>query len=172
MKNLRITLLSSILFSLVLLTPAFAHCPLCAAATGATVMVTRAYGIDDLAVGTFMGGFVLSTSLWFDRIIKKRNKGSQYIPMQALILTLFGLLFTLFTYYWANLMGPFLPTLFGLNKLFLGTVVGTVVAFSGFELHKLIRRNMQRSLIPFQGIFLTLLSLVIVNIGFYLVNWI
>ena len=172
MRSLRITLLSSILFSLVLLTPAFAHCPLCTAATGAAVLVTRSYGIDDLAVGTFMGGFVLSTSLWSDRILKKRNKGSQYIPLQGLILTLFGLLFTLITFYWANLMGPLLPTLYGLNKLFLGTLVGTAVAFSGFELHKLIRNNMQRSIIPFQGIVLTLLSLIVVNIGFYLVNWV
>ena len=72
-------------------------------------MVTRYYGIDDLAVGTFIGGFVLSTSFWFDRILKKRNKGSTYIPLQTTILIVLGVVSTVLTFVIANLTGPANP---------------------------------------------------------------
>ena len=163
-------MLSFILTLSILLIPTFAHCPLCTVATGTAIAVTRYYGIDDLAVGTFIGGFILSTSLWFDRILKKRNKG-EFIQMQGLFLTLLGLFFTILSYLWLNLSGPLASSLFGINKLFLGTIVGTLVTFSAFELHKIIRKNMQKSLIPFQGIVFTLISLVLINAGFYLVGW-
>ena len=91
--------------------------------------------------------------------------------MQGLFLTLLGLFFTILSYLWLNLSGPLASSLFGINKLFLGTIVGTLVTFSAFELHKIIRKNMQKSLIPFQGIVFTLISLVLINAGFYLVGW-
>ena len=168
MKNF---LFSFALFSLTLLTPAFAHCPLCTAATGAAVAATRFYGVDDLAVGVFIGGFILSTSFWFDRILRKRNKNNEYIPLQGIVLTLSGLVLTILTFVWGNLVGSDLPSLFGINKLILGTVVGTVVAFGAFEFHKILRSNLNKNIIPYQGIVFTLFSLILVNIGFYFAGW-
>jgi magnesium-transporting ATPase (P-type) len=150
---------------------AHAHCPLCTAATGAAVAVTRFYGVDDLAVGVFIGGFVLSTSFWFDKILRKRNRGNTYIPLQNIIITILGLVFTILSFIWANLTGPLASSLFGINKLILGTVIGTVVSFSAFEFHKFARKRFERNFIPFQGIVLTLLSLVLINLGFYTAGW-
>jgi uncharacterized membrane protein len=168
---MKIALLSFILFFIIFSGIVHAHCPLCTAATGAAVAVTRLYGIDDLAVGLFIGGFILSTTFWFDRVLKKRNKGTEYIPLQIIILIFLGLVSTFLSFYWANLLGPSASTLFGMSKLILGTIIGIAVSFSAFEFHKFIRRKFERSFIPFQGIVLTLLSLTLVGLGFYVVGW-
>ena len=78
--------------------PAFAHCPLCTAATGGFLIVARAAGVSDLIIGTLAGGFAVSTALWFHNWLKKRNKGKTHLPMQAVILTLFSLLATVLTF--------------------------------------------------------------------------
>ncbi len=171
MINMKIALLSSIIFFIIFSGIVHAHCPLCTAATGAAVAVTRFYGIDDLVIGLFIGGFILSTTFWFDRVLRKRNRGAEYIPLQTIILISLGLVSTFLSFYWASLLDPSAPTLLGINRLILGTIIGTAVSFSAFEFHKFIRRRFGRSFIPFQGIVFTLLSLTLVGLGFYAVGW-
>ena len=50
--------------------------------------------IDDVIVGTFIGGFVVSTAFWLNRIIKKRNKGKDYLPFQSTIIILISFVST------------------------------------------------------------------------------
>ena len=57
-----------------------AHCPLCTGATIVGVGITRSFGLDDSIVGVFVGGMIISTALWFNNVLKKRNIGTKGRP--------------------------------------------------------------------------------------------
>lgn len=162
--------LSSILFSLVLYTGiALAHCPLCTAAAGAAVAITRWYGVDDLVVGSFIGAFVISTGLWFNNILKRRNKGKDYLPFQSVILVLLSLISTIISF---SLGGITTNSyfIFGIDKLIMGTLLGSGMTWLAFWFSKFLRKNMGRTLIPFQSIILTFAFLSLMNLSFYFVG--
>ncbi len=148
-----------------------AHCPLCAAATAGGVGVTRFLGVDDTVVGTFIGGFVVSTGLWFNKWIRKKKSGKDFLPYQATIILLASLAFTVLTFYMAGLLGKDSSyLLFGVDKLVLGTVAGTAISLAAFALHKRIRAVKGRSFFPYQGIILTIGALTLTALTFYLVT--
>ena len=64
------------LLSIIMIIPSvMAHCPLCTAATIVGVGVTRSLGWDDSIVGIFVGAMIVSSVLWLNNILKKRNIG-------------------------------------------------------------------------------------------------
>ncbi len=87
--------LGALMGSLAAVTPVFAHCPLCSAATGSLLVAARAAGVSDLAFGTFAGAFTVSTALWAHNWLKKRNRGKSHIPFQGIVLVLASLLLTM-----------------------------------------------------------------------------
>ena len=117
---------------------AFAHCPLCSAATGMAVAATRAYGLDDLIVGLFVGSFVVSTALWMNNFALKRKKGKEYLPNQKAILIIFSLMTMLVTFYFAGLL-DMKYRIFGIDKIFFGTIAGTLMTLFSFQMHKKLR---------------------------------
>lgn len=154
-------------------TPALAHCPLCAAATAGGVAATRVLGVDDTVTGTFVGGFVVSTGLWFNNWLKKKRNGAEFLPFQAAIVLLLSVALTILTFYMAKLIGTPDPAfmLLGVDKLVLGTIAGTAVALGAFALHKWIKAaNNGKVLMPFQGIIVTLLVLAATGAVFYFVT--
>lgn len=151
-------------------TPALAHCPLCAAATAGGVAATRILGVDDTVTGIFVGGFVVSTGLWFNNWLKKKKKGGEFLPLQAAIMVLLSVAFTILTFYMAKLIGSPDPAfmLLGIDKLVLGTLAGTAVTLGAFALHKWVKAiNGGKSIMPFQGIVMTLLCLSITGAVFF-----
>ena len=149
---------------------ALAHCPLCAAATAGGVAATRLLGVDDTVTGTFVGGFVVSTGLWFDNWLRKKKKGGEFLPFQTAIVLLLSVAFTILTFYMARLIGSPDPAfrMLGVDKLVLGTLVGTAVTLGAFELHKRVKAaNSGKALVPFQGIVFTLVLLAVTGTIFY-----
>lgn len=169
-------LLSGIFFFyfIVLIDPVSAHCPLCTAATGAAVATSRWLGFDDLVTGTFIGGLILSTSLWFNNILKKGNKGGEYIKFQSLILFAVTLASTTIGFYFLDIIGPENGfKLFGIDRILIGMTTGLVASITAFKLHEIARNvNSNKNYIPFQSIAILLLVLAFVSIGFYIVGWV
>ncbi len=156
--------------AVVLAKPVLAHCPLCAAATAGGVAATRLLGVDDSVSGTFVGGFVASTALWLDIWLKKKRNGRELLPYQSTIFVVASLALTFLTFYLAKLLGSPDPAyhMFGVDKLLVGTAAGTAVTVGAFALHKWIRKvRGGKSLMPFQGIVLTLLCLAITGAIFF-----
>ncbi len=151
-----------------------AHCPLCTIATGAAVAATRYFGVDDLIVGTFVGAFTISTALWISNWLLKRNKGEDYVFAQGHIIWILSLVSTIITFKMAGLLTPpsELFTLFGWSKLLLGTLAGSAITLASFWLSDYAKaRNNNKSIVPFQGIWLTLGLIGVANIVFYLLKW-
>jgi len=147
---------------------AWAHCPLCAAATGMAVATTRIYGIDDLVVGLFIGSFAVSTALWMNNVTAKKK---ELIPHQAGTFVLLSLVITLATLYFSGLL-DLQYRIFGMDRIFAGTIMGTAVTFASFEAHKKLRMlNGNKNFVLGQGIILPFLSVVILGIAVYLAGW-
>ena len=142
---------------------AFAHCPLCTAAVGTGLLVTRLYGVDDTVVGVWIGAFVVSTALWFGKLIERKYRR---LPLHDLILIISGLALTVVPLYYAGLMGME-SRLWGVNKLLLGILVGCLVAYSGISVSGKIKERRGKILFPFQTIAITLASLILVSFVFW-----
>lgn len=169
-----IFLLSFLFFASTFPVVSMAHCPLCTAATGAAVMAARWYGIDDLIVSTFVGGLIISTGYWMHNWMNKRTGGRGYIKFQLPILILISYVTVVFSLYFTGLLGSNVAkfTLFGIDKLFIGATVGSVVTIAAFTLHDALRRrNHNKNYIPFQAIVLAVAFLSITALSFYILGW-
>src|SRR3989338_3908168 len=87
------------LLSLIAILPGvMAHCPLCTAATIVGVGVTRSLGWDDSIVGVFVGAMIVSSALWVNNILKRRNiGGNAFLRISSITLAAFAL--TILSFY-------------------------------------------------------------------------
>jgi hypothetical protein len=152
---------ATIFMSLLLVSRAYAHCPLCTAAVGTGVAVTRFYGVDDTIVGTWIGAFIISTALWFNKALKKK-----YIKFQNFLVVVLALMATIVPFYFAGLINMQYK-LFGIDKLLLGILVGSFVTYFGTFLSDKIRKK--GFWFPFQTIAMVLILLILTSIIFWCV---
>lgn len=144
---------------------AYAHCPLCTAAVGAGVAVTRFYGVDDAIVGLFIGGFAISSALWFNRLLKKK-----YIPYQEIVISLLSVGLTIAGFYIGGLTSNIYQTIFGVDRLLFGVLAGGLITYIGLYLNHAVKKlNSDKILFPFQSIAFILILLSFTSILFFLV---
>ena len=145
------------LASLITITPGvMAHCPLCTAATIIGVGVTRSLGWDDSIVGIFVGAMILSSALWLNNTLKKRNiGGSPFLRVSSITLATFVL--TILSFYFAGLFGPANTyRIFGMEKIIFGTFSGAIVSFTAFFIsNKVKKKNNGKVLFSYQTMVLT-----------------
>lgn len=144
--------------------PTYAHCPLCTAAVGGGVAITRFYGLDDIIVGVWVGAFIVSTALWFVRALKR-----EYIPFQKVLITLITFVLTAVSFYYTGLLGDLRYRIFGVDKLLLGMVIGSIITYIMPAVSKKIKSLKGRALFPFQTIVMTLISLSLTSFVLWLV---
>jgi hypothetical protein len=162
MKKLNMLAIAA-LMSLVLVPAVYAHCPLCTAAVGGGVAVTRFYGVDDAIVGVWIGAFIASTALWFNRVLKKK-----FVPLQSYLVVLLALHLTVVPFYFAGLMEPS-HKLFGINKLLVGILSGVMVLYSGLYISSKLRNKKKKAFFPFQTMAVILALLSLASLLFWLV---
>ncbi len=155
-----------------------AHCPLCSAAAGAGVGIARFYGVDDSIVGLFLGAFVVSTALWFNKLLKKKIN----FPLQQFLLVMISFLLLAVPFYYSGLiinadMVRALPNsysilglgVFGIDKLLGGMIIGSSAIWFVFSLGDYMKKK-RGLLFPYQSISFMLLTLIILSGIFYLIT--
>jgi len=139
-----------------------AHCPLCTAATIIGVGVTRSLGWDDSIVGVFVGAMIVSSALWLNNILKKRNiGGSPFLRISSITLATFVL--TILSFYFAGLFGPANTyRILGMEKIIFGTFSGAIVSFmTFFTSNKIKKNNNGKVLFNYQTMVLTFVALLL-----------
>lgn len=151
MRKILLPLLFFTVYRLLSASTVNAQCPVCTVAVGGGVVLSRYLGIDDLAVGIWIGGFVLTFGLWMATYIKK-----VYIKGQAWLITAFLWITTVYSLKLANFIGNPTCKIHGHDKLLTGIEAGTVAFLLGLGLdavlRKLNKKNPGKALFPYQKV--------------------
>lgn len=144
----------------------FAFCPICTVAMGTGVGLCRYLGIDDLISGTWIGGFLMSLTLWIiDWLNKKKIK---FLFRKPLIL-IFLYALVIFPLAKMKIIGHPENKFFGIDKLLFGMISGSIVFLISFLLNNfVIKMNKEKVFFPFQKVAIPLVALIILSLIFYL----
>jgi hypothetical protein len=146
-----------------LATPVQAQCPVCIVTIGGSVLLSRYLGIDDLIIGIWAGGLVISLGLWTSTFIKKT-----FIKKQNWILTVILWITTVLGLKQAGFIGNPTCKIHGHDKLLTGIIAGTFafcLAYgSDFLLRKFNKKNPGKAFFPYQRVFLPVILLVIATL--------
>ncbi len=175
-KNKIIGILLIPIISLIGILPqVMAMCPFCTAATIIGIGISRELGLDDSIVGVFVGAMIISTALWINNLIVKRNvrrnkRGSNNF-LRALSLTVLMTLLTYITFYFVGLFGPANDyRIFGMEKITFGAISGGVVSLIAlFASNKIKKNNNGKVLFPYQSMAFTFALLLLNVLIFYLI---
>ncbi|MDR1361533.1 MAG: hypothetical protein LBJ18_04540 [Rickettsiales bacterium] len=137
------------------LLPFMAHavCPVCTVAVGAGLTFLELWGVDLVLGGIWAGGLTLIMVFWTAKWLNRRGVKSAIWYVLDFIVW-YGFFATV--YLLPNFrFGGDGNTLFGIDKLLLGTVIGTVVLYAAEKWNaKLIRENGGKSRFKFQKVIL------------------
>ncbi|MFA5886331.1 MAG: hypothetical protein WC863_00970 [Patescibacteria group bacterium] len=155
-----------LLFSLSAI-PAQAICPVCVVAVSAGLGLSEYLGIDDTIAGLWIGGLLVSMIIWtIDWLNKKgyRFGNSDWRDILVVILY-YGLTFWPL---WAqNLIGQPTNRLWGVDKLILGTALGSLVFLGAVIWYKKIKTRLGHAQFPFQKVAMPVAALIISSFIFY-----
>lgn len=162
------TYLAWLLFSVFLLPSSIrAVCPVCTVAVGAGLGISRWLGIDDVVTSLWIGGLLMSSSLWLASWIKNRPQISQkiFLPTFASIISMYLLVFIpLYLNGNLNLVGN---VLWGVDKIVFGTSLGTGLFLLAVATDKILRLfNQGKVFIYYQKVLIPLFYLLFASLIF------
>ncbi len=157
-----------------------AHCPLCTAGAVAGIGTARYLGVDDSIVGLFLGAFIVSTALWFNKwLVKKKVK----IPFQEVVLVLLSFALLAVPLYTAGIITNFemvksMPEhhsmlgmgIYGIDKLLFGMITGTLFVWGAFSFSDYLKKKKGKVLYPYQGLSFMFIILVVLSLTFWLIT--
>lgn len=151
--------------------PARAICPVCIVAVGAGLGLSEYLGIDDSIAGLWIGGLLVALSVW--TINYFNNKKWTWGNKNLRDLTIFLLYYVLTIWpLWAkNLIGPLGHRLFGIDKLILGIIVGSIFfALANWAYQGLKAKNNGHAYFPYQKVVMPVATLLILSFIFYFIT--
>lgn len=149
---------------LVLPLPVFAHCPLCTAGIGVVAVLAAWLGVSTLVIGVFIGALAVAIGFWIALLIRKT-----YVPAQKQILVLLSFFTTIlpiakfmpkYTSIYLPFVGDYGRT-FVLNEVMAGSVIGAILVLLAPTMSRFITRLRGGSTVPYQGVLVTMLSLIL-----------
>jgi len=152
-----------------------AHCPLCTIGAGAAAAGAVYLGVSPAIVAIFIGAFAMSVAMWTSTWLKNKFEHKKYlllksplviaavflstiIPIIPMLVVFKG--FNLFLY---GSYGSVLNNSYMLNISWITSLFGALIVFISPPLNKKIKSKREKQDIPFQGILLTLVLLLIIS---------
>lgn len=146
----------------VLAKPVLAVCPLCTVAVGSALGTSRFLGIDDTISSFWIGGLVVSSSLWLSAYLEKKEKLNRFSNPYFIVIIFYFLVLTPLWY--TGYIGISLNKLLGVDKILLGTAVGSVVFISSVYADKKVRMSKGGQLFNYQRVVFPLIGLFVVSV--------
>lgn len=145
-----------------------AICPVCTIAVGAGVGLSRWLGIDDMITGLWVGALTLSVSFWTLNWFLKKNikfRGDQIIVIVGYYLIIIVPL------YFTGIMGHTFNKIWGIDKLLVGIVFGSLVFYGSVAWYARIKaKNNNHAQFPFQKVAMPVGFLLIASAIFYFIT--
>ena len=156
------------LFLIFLSFPVFAICPVCTVAVGAGIGFAQWLHVDDSITGLWVGGFIVSLIVWSLSYLDKHNIR---FPGRGIAVTIFYYAITLLPLHSTGLMWHMLNKLWGVDKLILGVVLGSLVFFGGCAWYNYLKKhNHGHAYFPFQKVVMPMVPLIGLSIVFYYIT--
>lgn len=168
MKKIIIFAFTFFLLHSLTLNTAQAVCPVCTVAVVGGLGISRALGVDDTVTSVWIGGLILSSSFWVTDWLSKRPKYKKLANIWVIAVLLYGIV--LIPLYYAKMIGLPQNTLWGMDKILLGTAVGSLVFLKGVYLDKLERRKIGKQFFIYQRVVFPVLALTIASFIFYIIT--
>jgi hypothetical protein len=149
-----------------LLTPqtAFAVCPVCTVAVVAGLGLSRWLGFDDVISGIWIGGVLLSSSLWLASWLQKKYRRAHSIKYLSILVSSFIYLLVFIPLAWTDIIGHPFNRLWGVDKLVLGTIFGSAAFWAGTWLDKKIRKIRGKQLLKYQKVVFPVVLLLLLSV--------
>ncbi|MFA6171407.1 MAG: hypothetical protein WCW77_05535 [Patescibacteria group bacterium] len=156
------------LFGLLKASFAQAICPVCTVTVVAAMGLSRWLGVDDTIAGVWIGGLTVSLIYWtMDWLDGKKWRFPYDRP--AVIIGYYVLIY--FSLYYSNFVHLSGNKLWGIDKLLLGILSGSLVFWGAAWLyHYLKRRNDGHAYFPFQKVVMPVSALLILSAIFYFIT--
>jgi hypothetical protein len=139
--------------------PAFAVCPVCTVAVGSALGISRVLGIDDFVSSIWIGGLILSSSLWASDYLEKKENFKKY--SNPYLVSLIFYLFIFVPLLYTGIVGVPFNTLWGVDKIILGTMFGSAAFLLSIYLDKKVRKIKGKQLFSYQKVVFPLILLLI-----------
>ena len=135
-------------------------CQVCTLAVGAGLGLSRWIGVDDAVSGIWIGGLILSSSLWFYSWLSKKYPKLNTTPYMLLTTTLIYIL-SLIPLVWTGVL---------IYKLVIGIVIGSLTFLLGIWADKKVRKIKGKQLFNFQKVVFPVASLLISSIIVWIIT--
>ena len=156
------------LLNFLFINTANAVCPLCTVAVAGGVGIAEWLGIDDTISGIWIGGVVISLIIW---IVAWLDKKDIHFKGRKILITFLCYLLVVAPLYPMGIMGHPLDTLWGIDKLLLGIIVGSLFFFlGGLWYFHLKEKHGGHAYFPFQKVVMPVAPLIILSIIFYFIT--
>lgn len=145
----------------------YAICPVCTIAVGAGLGLSRYFGIDDTISGLWVGGLILSTALWTADWLHKRGLKLKIRIINIVSVVLFYAI-TIIPLFYSGIIGHPYNTIYGIDRLLFGTIIGSLIFILALNLDKMVRKINGRQLFIYQKVIFPVSGLIIFSLIFYL----
>ena len=144
-------------------------CPVCTVTVVAGLGISRLLGIDDVITSIWIGGFALSFSfVTYGWISKKWPK--LRAAYGEWITAIFVYSLVLIPLKLNGSIGIERNTLWGIDKIILGTFAGSVAFLAGAWADRYQRTKFKKIFFPYQKVIFPVLALIITSLIFYFLN--
>ncbi len=160
-----ITIPSLVFFAL----PAKAICPVCIIAVGAGLGLSEYLGIDDTIAGVWIGGMIVAMIAWTINWLNKKDWKFINKDLRDILITIIYYVMVIWPLMSKDFIGHPWNKLFGLDKLVLGIIFGSI-GFLGATLwyDDIKKKNNGHAHFPFQKVVWPVGALIILSFAFYI----
>lgn len=142
-----------------------AVCPVCTIGVVAGLGIAEKYGINDVITGIWFGGLIISMTMWTIDWLRKRKWTFKFYRPATLVLYYAAVILPL---YWKGKIGHPFQTFWGVDKLILGILLGSLFFSIGALSYSYLKtKNNNRAYFPFQKVVMPIFPLILLTIIFY-----
>ena len=144
-------------------------CPLCTVTVVAGLGISRLLGIDDVVSAIWIGALILSLSFITIDWINKKWSHLKITNYKSLIIILMYM-FVLIPLKLSHVIGIIGNTIWGMDKIIFGVIIGSIALFIGGFLDKLQRKKFPKIFFPYQKVVFPVVTIIISSVVFYLIT--
>lgn len=150
---------------------ASAHCPLCTVGAGFLAVAAASLGVSSVIVGIMIGAFALALGTWLGRLPRTQYISGQYYLLSGIIflstvipiMPLIRDFDPLYINFWGS-YGSLFHNTYTIDLYLLGVIIGAPLVIIAPYISKFLTRMRKGKFIPYQGILITFLLLIIVSV--------